>query len=270
MGNFKKKLMAGLLTLAVAASVFGAVTPVNAATPTAKQYLTKMEKASKKVKSYEATQTVTVKVTQDGQSATSKSTTKQIVFQNPLKSKIVMTTKITADGMDQSSKIVEYLKEDTDGKIYAYISTDGSAYEETDLTDVYKKASDFDTSMYSNAKIVKKSVKVNKINTVQISAKIKGSAMGEALETLGLNADETEGLALDYSTMDPINVTLWIDKKTYLPVKVTTDMTAFYNSMFKSMYETMGEEVDINYSSAKTTLTYKNFNKATKFKFPEL
>ena len=269
MKNWKKRMAAALLTAVMAVGVVANVTPASAATLTAKQYLAKMEKASKKVKSYEAAQTVTVKVTQAGQSATSKSTTKQIVFQDPIKSKIVITTKLTADGMDQSSKIVEYLKEDTDGKIYAYISTDGSSYEETDLTDAYEKASDFDTSMYSNAKIVKKSVKVNKINTVQISAKIKGAAMGEALKALGMNVDDTEGLTIDYAKLDPINVTLWIDKKTYLPVKVTNDMTAFYNGLFKSMYEAMGEEVDINYSSAKTTLTYKNFNKATKFKFPE-
>ena len=66
-----------------------------------------------------------------------------------------------------------------------------------------------------------------------------------------------------------VKVTIWIDKKTYLPVKMTTDMVAFYNGFFKTRYEAMGAESDISYSVAKTTATYKNFNKATKFKFPD-
>ena len=269
MGIIKKKLMAGLLTLAVAASVLGSVTPASAATLTAKQYLTKMEKASKKAKSYEATQTTTVKASQAGQNVTSKTTVKQIVFQDPLKSKAVTTLTMKGEGVDQSSKAITYIKEDSKGNIYEYVSTDGSEYEEIDMTDIYSSASDMDASLYSGAKIVKKSVKVNKIDTVQISAKITGEDMGKALSVLGMDSEQTDELGIDYKTLDPIKVTLWIDKKTYQPVKATTDMAAFYNSFFKSMYEAMGAESDTSYTTAKSTITYKNFNKATKFKFPD-
>lgn len=264
----KKKLMAGLLTVAVAVSVLGTVTPVSAASLTAKQYLTKMEKASQKAKSYEVTQTVSLKASQAGQSMTSKTTAKQTVFQKPLKSKLVTTSKVTAEGVDQESKVVAYIKEDEQGNIFEYISTDGSEYEEVDLTDMYSSASELDTSLYSDLKIAKKSVKVNKIDTVQISAKIKGADMGKALTDLGVTGDEIADLGVDFKTLDPIKVTLWIDKKTYLPVKATTDMVAFYNDFFKSMYEALEAEMDVSYSVAKTTLTYKNFNKATEFKFP--
>lgn len=269
MKNWKKRMAAVLLMAVMAVSVVADVTPASAATLTAKQYLAKMEKASKKAKSYETTQTTTQKISQAGQNVTSKTTVKQIVFQNPLKSKAVTTVTMKGDGVDQSSKSVVYMKEDSKGNIYEYVSTDGSDYEEIDLTDIYSDASDLDISMYSGAKIVKKSVKVNKIDTVQISAKITGEDMGKALSALGMDSKQMEALGIDYKTLDPIKVTLWIDKKTYLPVKATTDMTAFSNGLIKSMYEAMGAECDASYSVAKSTVTYKNFNKATSFKYPK-
>lgn len=264
-----KKRMAALLMAVMAVCTLANVTPASAAALTAKQYLAKMEKAVAKAKSYEATQTTTVTGSQAGQSQTAKITLKQIVFQNPVKSKAVTTMNVKGAGVSQSTKTVAYIKEDSKGNIYEYVSTDGSAYEEIDVTDLYSSASDLDASLYSGAKIVKKSVKVNKIDTVQISAKVTGADMADALAALGMGDDEIKELGIDYSSLDSIKVTIWIDKKTYLPVKVTTDMKAFYNSFFKSLYESMGVESDVNYSVAKATTTYKNFNKATKFKFPK-
>lgn len=269
MRSWKKRMAAALLMAAMAVCTVANVTPASAATLTAKQYLTKMEKAYAKAKSCEATQTMTLTGSQAGQSQTAKMTTKQIVFQKPVKSKAVTTMTVKGAGVSQSTKSVVYIKEDSKGNIYEYVSTNGSAYEELDVTDLYSSASDMDVSLYSGAKIVKKSVKVNKINTVQISAKITGADMADALAALGMGVEEIAGMDVDFSSLSPIKVTLWIDKKTYRPVKVTTDMKAFYNSFFKSMYAAVDAESDVNYSVAKITTTYKNFNKATKFKFPK-
>ena len=121
---------------------------------------------------------------------------------------------------------------------------------------------------FTSAKIVKDNVKVNGINTVQISAQIEGNILNESFERYGMG-DLDSSSDSDFSEIEPIKATIWIDKKTYLPVKTTTDMAAFYNGYFKSMYEAMGAESDMSYSTAKSTITYKNFNKATKFKFPD-
>ena len=286
MGNFRKKLMAGLLTLAVACSVLGTVTPASAATLTAKQYLTKMEKASKKLKSYEMTQTTSMTMEMNGQSMDMKQTSKQIFFQDPIKSKVVTTSKVTSDGTTQTSKSVVYLKETSKGKVYAFASIDGEPYEKEDYTELYKNMSgmsdSLDTSMYSGAKIVKKSVKVNKIDTVQIEAKMDGSAMDEAMQEMGIDSEQLAQLGIDFKSSDPIQITLWINKKNYLPVKMTTDMTAFCDSLYKNMAAAMNEmsgmdeestdeteSFSFSCSSAKTTVVYKNCNKATKFNFPD-
>lgn len=269
MRNWKKRAAAAFLMAVMAVCVVADVTPASAAALTAKQYLAKMEKASAKAKSYEVTQTTTVVGSQAGQSQSAKTTTKQTVFQKPVQAKNVTTVTVKGAGVSQNSKSVVYIREDSKGKIYEYISTDGSAYEEMDVTDLYSSASDLDTSLYSGAKIVKKSVKVNKIDTVQISTKVAGADMADALAALGMGDDQIKELGIDFGSLAPIEVTIWIDKKTYLPVKVTTDMKAFYNSFFKSMYAAMDAESDVSYSVAKSTTTYKNFNKAAKFKFPK-
>lgn len=268
MKQFRKKLMAGLLMLAMALGVFGTVTPVNAASLTAKQYLKKMDQATQKAKSYESTQTVTVKQTVQGQAMTQKTSSKQTVFQNPLKSKLVTTVKVTGDGVDQSSKSVAYLQEDSKGKVTEYISTDGSDYKEIDLSDLSDAGVGSDISLFSGAKIVKKSVKVNKIDTVQISAKVQGTALMDTLEQLGMSADMITSLGVDAKALKPIAVTIWINKKNYQPVKMTMDMKNFCNSIYSSMSEAMGAEIG-KCSAAKSVAIYSKFNKATKFSFPK-
>ena len=85
------------------------------------------------------------------------------------------------------------------------------------------------------------------------------------LAQLGLNGDNTQGTSSDYSSLSPITISLWIDKKTYYPVKQTIDMKDFMNEYLSSLVA----DSDMSYSKIKTSVTYKNFNKATKFSLPK-
>ena len=57
------------------------------------------------------------------------------------------------------------------------------------------------TDMYSDLKIVKNSVTVNGKSTVQIQAQLKGQDIAGLLAQLGLNGDNTQGTASDYSSL---------------------------------------------------------------------
>ena len=83
MRKFKKQLMMCILTAAMVICTFATVTPANAATPTAKQYLTKMGKAMKKAKSYEMKQTSKTTGSLMGKSLKTTQTLKQIYFKKP-------------------------------------------------------------------------------------------------------------------------------------------------------------------------------------------
>jgi hypothetical protein len=116
-------------------------------------------------------------------------------------------------------------------------------------------AEGLEAKTFSNAKIVKKSVKVNKVDTVLISAEIKGSYLTDEIEKMGLG-----DFGIDTSTLKPMKVSIWIDKKTYRPVKRVIDYKDFYSSL-------LGGYFDV--SVAKSTTTYKNFNKAKAFSLPK-
>lgn len=266
--KFKKQFMACILTAAMAVCTFATVTPANAATPTAKQYITKMGKAVKKANSYELKQTSKMTGSMMGQSVDVTETQKQIYFKKPAKIKTVATSKSTAYGTSTTTKSVSYAKKASDGHYYLYQSSNGGAYTKMDITDLTSQTLNWDASSYSSAKIVKNNVKVSGINTVQISAKVKGKALGEIFGQLGLG-DLFSQVGIDFSTMKPIKVTLWIDKKTYRPVKIKSDSTDFINDYMETLYSSMGMSgYGGTYSKLVATTTYSKFNKATNFKIP--
>ncbi len=269
MKSMKKRVMAAVLTAVMVIATFANVAPASAASLTADQYLNKMTKAANKVKSYEMTTNVVQNATTDGQKLNTKAVSKQIVFMDPMKSKSVTTTTIKGAGLDGKTKTTVYVKQNAKGKIYAYSSTDGSKYEKINMTGMVDELNNMETENYSNAKIEKKNVKVNKINTVQISAEITGADLAEVLATAGLGGteDDTE---VDYSTLKSVKATIWVDQKTYLPVKVSTDMTEFLNSYMTILYQSLGmEDMHVEYSKATSAATYSNYNNATNFTIPK-
>ncbi|MBO5246991.1 MAG: hypothetical protein J6B28_06985 [Eubacterium sp.] len=268
MKSMKKRFAAGALAAVMAFCTFANATPVSAKSLTAKQYLTKMQKVIDKAKSYEVTQTIKMKGTTDGVTSESTQKSTEKVFLNPIKVKSVQTVTTTGDGSDASQKTVTYIVEDEDKNITAYIDLDGSGYMEMDMTELYDTASELESPMTS-AKIVKKSEKVNKVDTVKISAKIKAKDIMSSMEALGISAEDMEAYGIDMSKMSPVKVTVWINKKTYEPVKMVTDMKDFINEFMAILFEAMGmEDVTATYDTYKTTATYKNFNKVKDFKLP--
>ena len=241
MKALKTQQIAAILVLSVILSTFAAVTPVSAATLSAQQYLEKMDIAVRNLKSYDFTQTTDQKMTMEGQIIQNKTVVKQSA----------------------------YLTKDADGLLWEYISSNGSGYQKTGILNYTNQIKGMDISMYSDAKIVKKKIKVNRINTVQISAQVKGSDVVKFLDQMGMSKEINAAAAVDYNTLPAIKVTCWIDKKTCRPVRTTADMKAFMNGYMSALYQKLGQDLKLVYSQAKATVTYKNFNKAATFTIPK-
>ena len=253
MKALKKQQIAVILVLSVILSTFAAVTPVSAATLSAQQYLEKMDIAVRNLKSYDFTQTTDQKMTMEGQIIQNKTVVKQSVYNSPLKVKSVTDTTTVLAGMSSKNQAVAYLTKDADGLLWEYTN----------------QIKGMDISMYSDAKIVKKKIKVNRINTVQISAQVKGSDVVKFLDQMGMSKEINAAAAVDYNTLPAIKVTCWIDKKTCRPVRTTADMKAFMNGYMSALYQKLGQDLKLVYSQAKATVTYKNFNKAATFTIPK-
>lgn len=269
MKTFKKQLMACILTVAMAVCTFATVTPANAATPTAKQYLTKMGKAMKKAKSYEMKQTSKTTGSLMGKSFKTTQTQKQIYFKKPLKIKTVTTSKMKMPTTSGTTRSLSYTKKASNGHYYTYQLMNDNSYSKTKVPDLSSQLLCWDADCFTSAKIVKDNVKVNGINTVQISAQIEGNILNESFERYGMgDLDSSSGS--DFSEIEPIKATIWIDKKTYRPVKLKEDSKDFVNDYIGSFYAAVGASgYGETYSSFITTTTYSKFNKATNFKFPK-
>lgn len=267
MKKMKKQFLAAVLTAVMAISAFASATTVEAADLSASQYMEKMAKVTAKAKSYEMKMSMDMDMLSQGQTISTKMTSTTIAFAKPAKVKTVLTMTIPVNGKNQKTKAVSYTKQ-KGNKLLQYTSTDNKTYEKStlDLSDYSDMLSSVQTTdMYSDLKIVKNSVTVNGKSTVQIQAQLKGEDIAGLLAQLGLNGDNTQGTSSDYSSLSPITISLWIDKKTYYPVKQTIDMKDFMNEYLSSLVA----DSDMSYSKIKTSVTYKNFNKATKFSLPK-
>ena len=280
MKKWKKSLMAVCLTAAMVLCTFASTVPTGAASLTADQYLKKMTKASANVKSYETTTTTVQNMISYGVATNAKTIQKIISFAKPMKTKGVATTTMTSGGQTSKAKTITYVKKNAKGKMIAYVSADGKTYDKVDASSYADALSSIDTDIYSNAKIVKKNVKVNKVNTVQISAEIAGEDLGKAMESvfaaIGIGGDGSDDAAIDYSGLKAVKTTIWIDRKTYRPIKITTDMTAFmdgYMTVLIQQMQGMGineaADLDISYTKVATTQVFAKYNKATNFTIPK-
>mgnify|MGYP000640419183 FL=1 len=162
MKALKKQQIAVILVLSVILSTFAAVTPVSAASLSAQQYLEKMDIAVRNLKSYDFTQTTDQKMTMEGQIIQNKTVVKQSVYNSPLKVKSVTDTTTVLAGMSSKNQAVAYLTKDADGLLWEYISSNGSGYQKTGILNYTNQIKGMDISMYSDAKIVKKKIKVNR------------------------------------------------------------------------------------------------------------
>ena len=104
------------------------------------------------------------------------------------------------------NQAVAYLTKDADGLLWEYISSNGSGYQKTGILNYTNQIKGMDISMYSDAKIVKKKIKVNRINTVQISAQVKGSDVVKFLDQMGMSKEINAAAAVDYNTLPAIDV----------------------------------------------------------------
>lgn len=285
-----------LFTLSVASVP---VTTASAATLNAKQYIARMEKAQKKVKSYETKTSMSMEMEAAGEKTVNKATVGQVVFTKPKKIKSVTKATQTQGGKTKTDTEYLYLKDNGKGKYTEYSSSDGKTFIKTNVSgasSINSFLKTVDAGSFSGAKIVKKSVKVDGKNTVQIEMQYTGKDLKKALEKLtkesgGSNADSQEIMdAYDFESFRPIKATYWIDKKTYLPVKMTLegagfmeDLTNFFvmmmvnikdktvaeNGMETENTDVSMEDMKITVKKFKVSTTYKNYNKAKNFKFPK-
>lgn len=100
--------------------------------------------------------------------------------------------------------------------------------------------------------------------TFKIEGKITGDALKEVFEQsdvsslVGTDADD-----VDFSSLGDLNVTIWIDKKEFTPVKIYADMAP----MMESIMQMQGQKMTIPVCTME--LVYQGFGTVTDITLPE-
>lgn len=294
--NFKslKKVVFGLMACIMLLCMSG-VSVVQAKGVSADTYLKKMNKAFSKVKSYDVKysfpidMSLVVKVDEYEQKTDSVITTKinQTVVNSPklmAKTTLTQTSKEGDTTVKNTKKI--YLKTDSDDNVVAYaflndIKTPNKMIlSASDVSSLIKSA---DTSALLNTKVVNKNYNLNGKKVIKLTAEVNCKNMTDLVKSLPSDTSDVEGNdkfiddLLSNLENKTIKFTYYIDKKTYLPVKITSDLGSFLeeymNSLLTSLNASMGDDTvsvssKVTMNKASTTMTFSGFNKTKTIKFP--
>ena len=295
--SIKKKLVSGLLVGTLLFS-FGGATTAEAAT-SASEYLSQMNKALEKVKSYSIKQTMPMDMsmtakagdeTQTMQMTLRTTSTQKTINKPKFKSKTVTKQTTTIDGQKTSTTQKVYIKKDKKGNLlsYTFIDNDKKPTKmNIDASQMNQLMKTINTDMLTNAQIIDDNFTLNKKNVVKLSAELDSSQLSKVTNEL-LNMgdisqldEETQSFMtqlLDFSNVKPITFVYYIDKNTNLPVKCTADMADFLETYTQSVLTTMlnseligtdeSMSMDIDVKKADVTVLYSNYNKVKDFKLP--
>lgn len=202
------------------------------------------------------------------------------MFTDPLKIK-----EITKMG---GQTLLETYAEKSDDKIIFYIGM-GNQWEKNEMS-VEGFNAESSGNYQENAEMYLKSMQsfeaaeetetVNGVETVKITGKITGEDIKKVIEASGAlegmdemagGDEQIESFMNDIiESMGDIPVTVWLDQKTYVPVRFEIDMTECISSLFTAMFANMGITEDmIKVNSAISTMDISNINSAAEFEIPE-
>lgn len=201
------------------------------------------------------------------------------LFEKPMKGKVDMNVDMGALG-DQTSQI--YMQESGENNYDIFTELAGEwTYTEADLEE-YKKLIKADTQSqlelyktYHKSFKLAKEEKIEGIDTVKLEGTLKGAALKQMVhETDYLSAFSGDITEKEFDAMisndSKIDVAIWIDKKTYHPVKFYSDMTSFMEDMIKNASEENGISSDeVSLTKMEMTMFIKNINKVEDFTIPQ-
>ncbi len=196
-------------------------------------------------------------------------------FDKPLKLKTSVTTSVTlSDGKNNSTQSSDPSLVYMDPE-YVYIQGEDGwgrieiGYEGLEEQIVAQNAKNINCSYLKsirNPKIAG-SETVNGIACYKVKGILTGNDIQQAsdditstLEGLGLDSESTENLGKE---LPSVSLTIWISKKTFLPVRFSTDMKKFFQTVVDA--EDSGE---INVDNCTSTVTFSSYNSAKDFKIP--
>lgn len=239
-----------------------------AAELSADECVSRMNDALEDVKSYELTTKTSVSMEVNGDDLSNVTTISMKCFTDPVKSKVTTKTVSTKNGKSKTSKAYSYTNT-VDGKVFYYTSLNNKLFLKKELDNSLDGVETLLSNDSMKATIIDSDTKVNGKKAIKLSIAVNGNDLGNSMESFIDSA--TNIFTGNKSDDDAIKITCYIDKATYLPIKMSADVTDFVNNLCSSVTNTLKDKVDMNvaFKDLSVSMSYKNFNKVKNFKLPK-
>ena len=248
---------------------------------TAQERYEAMNAAGMEVNSMSANINMVMDLNMAGQKIATTTQMEMTSFTDPLKAKMIISMDMGEMGSQTMETYVELTEEDM-GMVYIY---DGAAWTKQEIPDLAAVKEQYDVQnsigVYTQGIIELKEEGKEEISGKK-AVKLSGKMMGEALKNTILETgsmDSFHGLLTEEQINSLYNglegesslVEFWVDEVTNEMVKLSMDMTAVMDLIYKNMSTVLGagEELTMGVNQLLVTIDNIHYNGAQDFVIPE-
>lgn len=238
------------------------------------------EKAQEDVENMKSKMTMEMNISSQGKTLDMNTTMDTVFFADPLKMKMDMNVDMGEMGSQYMAIYAEQSAEDA----YTMYMTDGTQWQSEEVSveafDQYDTRNTIDTYLAGVTELKDAGKEeINGKQAVKIDGKITGDALEETIKYSGSldSLKQTAGGQIDDATLEglfhdlgEINVSLWLDEETNLPVKYSMDMTDVMAKLYENLFSAMDGAEDIDFTVSKVTIGVSDisYNDAEDFEIP--
>ena len=219
-----------------------------------------------------------MKMSADGETMDIASVSDMVIFNNPMKMKMDMTSKY----MDEEMKVQYYIQMNDKGDFDMYYGSDETGWIKSESTIKNVEALKGNTDYYLKYAENFESAGEEEVNgemAEKFTGVIKAEDMNEVLDSTNIDTiipvDESSiDIKEIFKDMDGIPMSIWISNESGYPVKYDMDMTQMMQVIMDSIVaqlagEEGAEEIpEIKIDNISMTMTFSDFNNAEDFEIP--
>ena len=232
-----------------------------------------------------------MKMGEETQSSDITATANIVSFSDPVQMKMDMTMNMDISGQSQEMDMAMYAVQE-EGGLVMYTNMSGVWQKQTvmqeELMESFKQ---YDAKgnlniYFENADSFKEvtTEQINGAEVYRLQGTLSGESLKKAIEESGALSQMGQMTGLGqgqeayekmFDNLGDMPVTIWVDKKEYVPVRYEEDMTAVMQAIMKNMFENeaMGqmlpEGFEMNCTSFKITMDILYYNNAEPITVPQ-
>lgn len=276
----RKKLFKKAVAAVLAMTMVFSLTGCSANEKNAAKIMEEAAKCMEDVSSLSYDMTMNMDISSDGQNMAIATTGKADCIVDPM----LMKMDMTMDMGEAGSMASQMYMSEQDGKyvIYSGVDVDGKKtwqkqeMENANALKQYNAKASFELYLKSANSFKENGTEtINDSEATRYDGIITGDTLNEVIESSGM-LDQLSTLGVSSENMGDmlkdigdLNISIWIDKESSMPVKYEMDMTSMMQSILNKAVADQDKAPEINISKSVMSMTISNINGVESFEIPQ-